>query len=68
MKQPATLKRESLAPFKDCAEFVQQATSDNLKRQSPSEIVILTNMNPVKWMKEHEIVITGMCLHLPNSF
>ena len=48
----AALKWESLAPFiKDGADFVQQATSDNLKRQSPSEIVILTNKNPVKWMK-----------------
>ena len=46
------LNEKSLAPFiKDGADFVQQATSDNLKRQSPSEIVILTNKNPVKWMK-----------------
>ena len=41
---------------------------DNLKRQSSSEIVILTNMEPVKWMKEHQIAIIGMYLFLPNSF
>ena len=63
-----SLKWESLAPFKNGADFVQQATSNNLKKQSPSEIVILTNMEPVTWIKDHLIAITGMCLFLPNSF
>ena len=62
MPSPRELSQQTPAPGKklecksprveeDGADFVQQATSDNLKRQSPSEIVILTNKNPVKWMK-----------------
>ena len=47
------LNEKALHHFKDGVDFVQQATSDNLKMQSPSKIVIVTNMDPVKWMKEH---------------
>ena len=33
--------------FKDGANFLQQTISDNIKRQSPCEIVILTNMDEI---------------------
>ena len=46
-------KREGLAPFKDGADFLQKATSQNSKKQSASQIVILTNMDSVKWVEEH---------------
>ena len=49
---------------KSLADFVQQATSDNLIRQSHSEIVILTNMDPVEWMstKQQSLGCVYFCL------
>ena len=45
------LNEKALYHFKDGADF-QQATSDNLRRHSPFEIVILINMDPVKWLED----------------